>query len=188
MDLKLLNKQQFFLKSFQNINIEISCEDEFWEEEFPNLEEILTEISQEVFYKSNLLSSIKTSANIELSFVFTKNRAIQELNENYRGQNIPTNVLSFPSESKTSLQDKLEKEDLLINDILLGDIVLASGVVRREAQNQTKPLFHHTSHLLVHGLLHLVGYDHVIERDAEIMESLEIEILNNLGIPNPYSV
>ena len=98
------------------------------------------------------------------------------LNHNYRGQSGATNVLSFPAD----LPPELELP-------LLGDIVICAPVVQREAAEQNKPLSAHWAHLTVHGTLHLLGYDHIEEKEAEQMESLETTILATLHYPCPYS-
>ena len=102
----------------------------------------------------------------------------QQLNQNWRGKDYATNVLSFPYE-----------EDAVINENeshLLGDIVICAAVVRDEAIEQNKMLEAHWAHLLVHGCLHLLGYDHINEDEAEEMEGLECLILEKLGYPDPY--
>ncbi len=95
----------------------------------------------------------------------------QHLNDTYRGKNKPTNVLSFPYEDEP----------------LMGDIVFCPSVIVREAQAQGKTITAHMAHLVVHGMLHLMGYDHLNDRDAKEMESLETEILADLGFANPYA-
>lgn len=106
-----------------------------------------------------------------------------ELNQSFRHKNYPTNVLSFPYEPSEFELEFLEAEELGH----LGDLVLCLPVVEREAAEQHKPLQHHWAHLIVHGLLHLQGFDHEdSEVEAEIMEAREIAILNQLGMPNPY--
>ncbi|SDB97335.1 rRNA maturation RNase YbeY [Acinetobacter boissieri] len=103
-----------------------------------------------------------------------------ELNLQYRQKDKPTNVLSFPSEVP---EEVLEQLDCMP----LGDLVICIPVVLEEAKNQKKTAIHHFTHMLVHGVLHLLGYDHEIsEADAEEMEQLEIEILQKLHIDNPY--
>lgn len=99
----------------------------------------------------------------------------RELNHQYRGKDKSTNVLSFPFEVP---------DDIPLN--LLGDLVVCAEVVRREAAEQNKPLHNHWAHMVVHGTLHLIGYDHINDEDAEEMEQLEREILAQLGIPDPY--
>ena len=95
----------------------------------------------------------------------------QHLNDTYRGKNKPTNVLSFPYEDEP----------------LMGDIVFCPSVIVREAKAQGKTITAHMAHLVVHGMLHLMGYDHLNDRDAKEMESLETEILADLGFANPYA-
>ncbi len=100
----------------------------------------------------------------------------QSLNHQYRGKDKSTNVLSFPFE----LPEGVPEMDLL------GDLVVCAAVVEREAGEQGKPLHHHWAHMIVHGCLHLLGYDHINDEEAEIMESLEREILAGLDIEDPY--
>lgn len=99
------------------------------------------------------------------------------LNDRYRGKNRPTNVLSFPFESPPGLTLPL-----------LGDLVICADVVAREAREQNKPLAAHWAHMVIHGLLHLQGYDHIEEDDAQVMEALEIRLLAELAIANPYTI
>jgi len=113
----------------------------------------------------------------ELTVRIVAAEEIQELNRNYRHKDKPTNVLSFPFE-------KIDGIELP----LLGDIVICAAVVAREAQQQHKPLLNHWAHMVVHGVLHLLGYDHIDEVEAEEMETLEIKVLQGLGINNPYDV
>ncbi len=112
----------------------------------------------------------------ELTVRIVTAEEIQGLNRNYRHKDKPTNVLSFPFE-------KIDGIDLP----LLGDVVICAAVVAHEAQQQNKPLFDHWAHMVVHGVLHLLGYDHIDEVEAEEMETLEINVLQGLDINNPYS-
>jgi probable rRNA maturation factor len=113
----------------------------------------------------------------ELSLVFTDDASIQNLNREWRGKDKPTNVLSFPA-FEVALVDALPP--------MLGDVILAFETVSREAALEDKPFEHHLTHLLVHGLLHLLGYDHENDADAEEMEGLERKILERLSVPDPY--
>ena len=99
------------------------------------------------------------------------------LNHQYRGKDKPTNVLSFPFEAPPGLEMPL-----------LGDLVICADVVKKEAEEQNKALIAHWAHMIVHGCLHLQGYDHINDTDAEEMEALEINTLAQLGFSNPYEV
>ena len=101
----------------------------------------------------------------------------RQLNRTYRGRDAPTNVLAFPQAETASPADM---------PVLLGDVVLAFETVRREAAEQKKPFTDHLSHLVVHGVLHLLGLDHEKAADAAAMEAREIKILAGLGVPDPY--
>jgi probable rRNA maturation factor len=115
----------------------------------------------------------------ELSIVFTDDLHIRELNKGWRGKDKATNVLSFPA-SQTSPRDPLPP--------MLGDIVIAFETVRREAELEGKAFDHHLTHLIVHGFLHLLGYDHETDPEAEIMERTEARILARLAIADPYAL
>ena len=106
----------------------------------------------------------------EVSVVLADNNFVQDLNKNYRDKDKPTNVLSFP-------QDE---------EMLLGDIIVAYETVADECITQEKSFHDHFMHLITHGTLHLMGYDHIKDNEAEEMEALEIKILGELGIKNPY--
>ncbi len=103
----------------------------------------------------------------------------QQLNSDYRAKNQPTNVLSFPWQSEFPELEGLDEG-------YLGDLAICAEVLQREAAEQKKPLEAHWAHLSVHGLLHLLGFDHIDAADAQVMESLEISILSQLHYPNPY--
>ena len=119
---------------------------------------------------------------VELSVRLTSDEDVRALNAHWRGKNKPTNVLSFPM----SEQYELEQADEDGPELMLGDIVLARGVCEREAAEKEIPFERHASHLLVHGTLHLLGYDHGDDRDAADMESREVRALARLGIDDPY--
>lgn len=101
----------------------------------------------------------------------------QLLNKQYRKKDKPTNVLSFPFEVPAGIE---------LN--LLGDLIICASVVEQEAKEQNKALFDHWAHMIIHGCLHLLGYDHINDTDADEMESLEIIILAKLSISNPYNL
>jgi probable rRNA maturation factor len=115
----------------------------------------------------------------EVAIVLTDDNAIRALNRDWRKKNTPTNVLSFPAKEARVSPGTLR---------LLGDIVIAYETTEREARAERKPFAHHLTHLAVHGFLHLVGYDHLVDDEAQAMEGLETSILARLGVPDPYIV
>ena len=115
------------------------------------------------------------SDEVEMTVRIVDEAESHELNLNYRGKDRPTNVLSFPFECP----DEVELP-------LLGDLVICRQVVEREAQEQDKPVMAHWAHMVVHGSLHLLGYDHIEDVEAEEMESLETQIMTGLGFADPY--
>lgn len=116
--------------------------------------------------------------DLAVAVLFTDDDSIAAINAEWRGKDKPTNVLSFPTPDDMPVPEGEARP--------LGDIVLARGVIAREAQEQGKTLRDHTAHLIVHGTLHLLGYDHEVDEEAEEMEALETRILKGLGISDPY--
>lgn len=127
---------------------------------------------------------IDASFCCEVSIRLTDDGEVQTLNAQYRGKDKPTNVLSFPMVQPDLLEGLANSDD---GEVLLGDIVLADGVVAREAAERGIGITDHATHLIVHGLLHLVGYDHEHDAEAEAMEEMERRALGALGIANPYA-
>jgi probable rRNA maturation factor len=124
-----------------------------------------------------------SSRPVELSVRLTSDEEVQALNAAWRGKDKPTNVLSFP---------QLERDDLGSiaaegPELMLGDVVLAHGTCAREAEEKAIPLEDHAAHLLVHGTLHLLGYDHGDDAQAQAMEQSEVRALARLGIADPYT-
>jgi len=121
---------------------------------------------------------------LEISVTLTGNEQVRALNAKWRGKDKATNVLSFP------MADELDliRANVADRELLLGDIVLARGVCLNEASEKGVSFEEHASHLLVHGTLHLLGYDHGDDRDAADMEAREVRALQRLGIANPYEV
>ena len=154
--------------------IEFECQNGDW-----SLPE--NSVFEEIASKTLLLA--KWNRKCFISVLFTDDAHIKDLNREYRGYDKPTNVLSFPGYDEELLAVLPSTEN-----VPLGDIILAFETIRDEAISQNKPFEHHVKHLFVHGLLHLLGFDHEIETDAAVMEHLEIDILSFLSIPNPYEV
>lgn len=109
----------------------------------------------------------------------------QSLNHDYRGKDYPTNVLSFPFELPDDMPEEMRAE---LGDGIIGDIAICAPVVEREAKDQGKTPEAHWAHMVVHGVLHLLGHDHVDDAGADIMEALEVEVLSELGYANPYFI
>ena len=132
-------------------------------------------LSQLSKWVDTTLAAIDTNPESELTIRIVDLEESHSLNEQYRGFDKPTNVLSFPFEAPPGVE---------LN--LLGDLVICAPIVEKEASEQNKTQIAHWAHLVVHGTLHLLGYDHIEDNEAEEMESLEISILNKLEYPNPY--
>lgn len=115
----------------------------------------------------------------EVAVMLTDDARIRELNKEWRGQDKPTNVLSFPAAQPPGTPPA---------PVMLGDIAIAFETTRREAETEGKPFCDHLSHLAIHGFLHLLGYDHLDDAEAEEMEALERKILASLGVADPYLI
>lgn len=145
------------------VELQLACEDQHT---LPSLEQVSLWAQ----------SAVKpTRDDLEMTVRIVDEAESRGLNMTYRGKDYPTNVLSFPFESPPEV-------DLP----LLGDLVICRQVVEREAIEQEKPLIAHWAHMVVHGSLHLLGYDHIDDCDAEEMEALECEIMQTLGFADPY--
>lgn len=126
------------------------------------------------------------AATIEVAVRFTSDEEVHVLNRQYRGKDKPTNVLSFPMIQPDLMEAVTENSD--DGEVLLGDIVLAHGVCAAEALERRVGVQDHATHLIVHGLLHLLGYDHMDDAEAEAMEEMERAALRDLGLHDPYLI
>ncbi|MBB6123214.1 rRNA maturation RNase YbeY [Sphingobium subterraneum] len=124
------------------------------------------------------------TALVEISVKLTDDEEVRTLNRDYRHKDAPTNVLSFPQVQPDLIEALANTDD---GEALLGDIVLASGVCTREAADKNVTMADHASHLIVHGTLHLLGYDHMMDHEAEAMEAMEVAALASLNIADPYA-
>jgi probable rRNA maturation factor len=157
--------------------IEIAVECAAWTQALPDVEERCRRLAAIALGSTDELGA----GQVELSIVLADDATVQSLNREWRGQDKPTNVLSFAA---------LDDEDAPVVEgapLLLGDVVLAWETTAAEATESGKPLADHFSHLVVHGVLHLLGYDHQDEDEAEEMEALETSLLAALGIADPYA-
>lgn len=148
-------------------------------EDVSGADNVPAESNIEQWVQQVLTKQLESTPFPELSIQVVDEQTITELNETYRHKSGPTNVLSFPFDAPPGLPEE-EAE------ALLGDIVICAQVVAAEAQQQHKSLQAHWAHMVVHGVLHLLGYDHLNDKEAEQMERLEIQLLNELTFPNPY--
>lgn len=140
------------------------------------------DIEQLILFILNHLNIEKVLEKIECSIFLTDDKDIQNYNKRFRNKNYPTNTLSFPSENVTPT-GKVKHLDGYIH---LGDIIFSIETVSREAIEQRKNFYDHFYHLLLHSFLHLLGYEHEVEKDRLSMEEIEIKILSQLNITNPY--
>lgn len=164
-------------------DIDITVEDPSWEKACPDYESVIRRAVDAVCNQSPVAAALlEQGAEFELSVVLADNAMVQALNRDYRGKDKPTNVLSF---AQLDGEDGWEAPESP-GPCALGDLILAFETVRYEAAEAGKTLESHFLHLVIHGTLHLLGYDHLAEDEAEEMESLEIQILNDFGINNPY--
>lgn len=145
--------------------IEVEVEDSAWSDALPDCEAVVTRAAE------SALNAAGTH-DTDIAILLTADEAVRQLNARYRGKDQPTNVLSFPAPQTARPH--------------LGDVALAFGVCASEARAQGKTLAQHLAHLTAHGVLHLLGYDHETEAQAEAMERLERAILAGLGFPDPY--
>ena len=143
--------------------IEVEVEDDAWLEQLPGAGDLAREAAT---------SALRDHAGSAVVILLTDDGVVRDLNDRFRGKDTATNVLSFPA---------LENAEGH-----LGDLALAYGVCSREAIEQGKPLANHLRHLVIHGVLHLLGYDHVDDDQAERMEAIERDLLAGLGVADPY--
>ena len=154
----------FFLKS--KVKLSFIVKSKKWENKIPNIQKLSDKVIAKTFKK--IKHPIKKG--MEVNVMLTTDKEIQTFNKEYRGKNKPTNVLSFETG----------------DEILLGDIVMSIDTLLKEAKAQKISVADHYAHLLCHGMLHLLGFDHIEEDEANEMEFFEIEILKELKIANPY--
>ena len=158
-----------------NFTLDIDIRDNKWDS---GIYDLAQEAIAHVFKSANIPGDI-FGKSCEISLVFTNDNEIQKLNYDYRGKDTPTNVLSF------AMRDADQNPNTPIFN--LGDLVFSYETIVKEAQQDNNPLMHHVAHLIVHGTLHLLGYDHIEDDDADTMETLEIVILQKMNIENPYT-
>ena len=175
MKKELVNSYKIWNDSFYTI--EANIDTDLWCQDLVNsfekkINKILKEFPDEVI-------NITPEDKILISIMFSGDKKVMELNSQFRKINKPTNVLSFPSSTDTCRNFK---------NVFLGDIIFSLETIISEAKANNQSTIDHLTHLFIHGLLHLLGYDHKTEDEARMMEDLEICILNKLSIANPYEI
>jgi probable rRNA maturation factor len=177
------------------VDILLSIEESGWQEAAPagmSLDSLVERAA-----RAALIAAAPRLKAGELSIVLASDERVQALNREWRGRDQPTNVLSFAGGDPDDFEEDEDEDDDAEEEeededyegpppLQLGDVILAWPTVRREAEEQGKPVAAHMTHLVVHGVLHLLGFDHEEEEQAGIMEGLEVAILAGLGIADPY--
>ena len=159
------------------VEIDYSIEDNRWKPYTKNLKKYINNIFNNVVDVLHYNSFFKDKT-IEISIIFTNDNNIRKINKEYRNCNKATNVLSFPLYEK-------ELFNLKDNYILIGDIILSYDTIKNESIDIT--FEDHLTHLIIHSILHLFGFDHIEDKEAEEMERIEIDILKKMNINNPYN-
>lgn len=162
-----------------NLDISLLIEDDRWLAVLPDSEALTEKLIRSVLNATQQWP--EEAGVVSVSLVLANNDFIQQLNAEYRDKDKPTNVLSFPAYELEPGEPLPSEEELVV-----GDIIFALETIEAEAKDQAKTLHDHMAHMVIHGMLHLLGYDHIDEADAEVMETLEINLLQQYSIANPY--
>lgn len=157
--------------------IEFNLEDEAWTGTVPWYREVALRAAESAISATGL-----TPQNMEISALLCGDERIADLNRSFRGKAVPTNVLSWPADEIAP-----EAAPVVTSDGFLGDIAIARQTVETEALAQHLTVENHFAHLFAHGVLHLLGYDHETDADAEVMEGLESQAMKKMGIKDPYA-
>jgi probable rRNA maturation factor len=174
----------------ERLDISFSLESGDWETAATDVERLTEVAARAAFEAAEKPEILGGDTPVEMSLVLADDALVQTLNRDYRDKDKPTNVLSFAllddlDDTDEDADDVLAREEGM--PILIGDVILAFETVRREALEQGKSVGDHLTHLVIHGVLHLLGYDHQSDPDADRMERLETSILARMGIADPYS-
>lgn len=170
--------KELYLSDSVELYVDIACDD--WENPSALIELVQGCVA------AVLAKFVEADTPLELSVRLTDDVEIEQLNCEFRGQNKPTNVLSFPCFERNELQEAYASATSGGPPVMLGDIIITQGVTAQEAREQGKNFADHLSHLVIHGLLHLLGFDHIEDSEANEMELQEKNILAELAIDDPY--
>jgi probable rRNA maturation factor len=168
------------------IFIDLELKSKKWNEE-KNIEKLVEKICQKIIPLTDLKKLLTKNFTLEIAVSLVSDAQIKKINQQFRDKNKATDVLSFSNLDENLIrQIGLKKAVGPCNYLLLGDIVIAYETVKKESLAQKKKFHEHLTHLILHSILHLIGFDHEDEKMAKIMENLEIKILKTLKIQNPY--
>jgi probable rRNA maturation factor len=171
--------------AMSNNRLDVLLDDERWSGKLPDVESYAVKVfdtALDYVFANGLEHALPKDKPIVINLSLNNNAEVQALNAEFRGKDKPTNVLSFANMDDETFWDTLDEEA----EVQLGDIIVALETLEDEAAQKHISLAHHFAHLLVHGILHLCGYDHQTDDEADEMEGIEIKILQGLQIENPY--
>lgn len=164
-------------------DIYFEIDDPLWETVSFQIPQLINEVKEKTLkVVGNLVLFLKENKNFSINLCLSNNQTVHELNKNFRKIDKPTNVLSFANIDGEDFEEILKNE----TNIELGDIIISYEKMASESDELDVPFEDHLKHLLVHGLLHILGYDHINDDERQKMEKLEVEILSMLGVPDPY--
>ncbi|QQG35510.1 MAG: rRNA maturation RNase YbeY [Micavibrio aeruginosavorus] len=165
------------------VDIDLVVNHPAWEDTGIDLKSFADEVVGLTLAMADLPEGL-SERGLEICVVLTDDSEIHSLNRDYRGMDKPTNVLSFANLDSDSANEELAQDDM---PFFLGDIIIAWETMQREALEQHKEFLAHLRHMMVHGALHLLGYNHMDDEEASEMEGLEIKILEKMNVENPYA-
>lgn len=168
-----------------NINLNIEITDSSWDNnsgDIKNLSEQILETAISYIKQKEDIDFLNIDKPINVGLRLSNDEEIKGFNKEFRNKDSSTNVLSFASIDDENFYDDIN----FFDEIELGDIIISYNTLKREAEEKNIPFINHYTHLLIHGILHLLGFDHIENDEAEEMESFEIQILKTLNIDNPY--
>ena len=167
----------------KKFDVFIDLQDKCWKNEIADVQKLATDCKEAVVLSvRDDVSFLKKNKNFAVNLALSDDKTVWNLNKKFRGIDRPTNVLSFASIDDEGFEEELEFE----SDVAVGDVIIAYETMKAEAEDLGLSLAAHFCHLWVHGLLHVLGYDHIKEDERFEMEAKEIEILKKLGVSNPY--
>ncbi|HPF46562.1 MAG: rRNA maturation RNase YbeY [Alphaproteobacteria bacterium] len=170
------------------LNLEISVDYDQWQEKLPGYKTLIEKALEQIIKNVKEGKFFSNFSLLELSIVLCDNQLIHQLNKDFRNQDKPTNVLSFNGLEADEIERYLKSHRKAPeHPYSLGEIYIAYEIMVKEAKEAEISFEDHFTHLVIHGILHLLGYDHIEDQDAEVMENLESSLLANLGIDDPYS-